>query len=90
MLYRLVTVLKKNRVKMSGSVSLEHGTFAPVRTKDPSQADTHSDPNAEPIPREARIIESNNEYAVIEVICSCGSKSHIQCNYAQLTAAAAQ
>ena len=34
--------------------------------------------------REARIVESNSEYAIIEVICSCGSKAFVQCNYADL------
>lgn len=87
MLYRLTTVIKKDQVLVSGSVRLEPGGDAPVRTATPSQTDPHA-PDSEPVAQEARIIESNNEYAVIEVICSCGAKSHIQCNYAQMTATA--
>lgn len=31
--------------------------------------------------REARIVESNDEYAVIEIVCGCGGKSFVQCNF---------
>lgn len=75
---RIVTVLKSAQVLVSGSVRLEPGDVAaPVRTTASAQTDAH--------PQQARIIESNDEYAVIEVICGCGGKSHIQCNYAPLT-----
>ena len=37
------------------------------------------------VPQEARVIESNSEYAILEVICGCGNKMHIQCNYGDMT-----
>ena len=34
--------------------------------------------------QQARIVESNSEYAIIEITCSCGCKAFVQCNYADL------
>jgi hypothetical protein len=74
------TVLKKNQVQTGGSVRLTRGGGnAPVRTLPSGQT------AAPAVPQEARVIESNNEYAIIEVKCSCGQTMHIQCNYAHLT-----
>ena len=42
------------------------------------------------VARQVRIVESNNEYAIIEVTCSCGSKAFVQCNYAELNGTAQQ
>ena len=79
---RTVKVVKNNQVQISGNVCLTPATTAgSPRLKPLSQTDTQP----AQVPQEARIIESNNEYAIIEVICSCGTKSHIQCNYAAMT-----
>ena len=67
---------------MSGSVRLTpEAAVAPVRTAFSAPAGT---PQADATPQSARIVESNNEYAVIEVICSCGNKNQVQCNYADV------
>lgn len=29
----------------------------------------------------ANIVESNQQFAVLEIICSCGAKGHIKCLY---------
>ena len=71
-----IKVLKSDQVKVSGTVRLTPGGAAPVRTASSAQADTSAG-----VPEQARIVESNNEYAIIEVTCGCGAKSHIQCNY---------
>jgi hypothetical protein len=76
-----VRILKKSQVKASGTVRLTPGHVAPVRTTCSARADV---PQADLQPRSARIVESNDEYAVIEVVCSCGAKNHIQCNYADI------
>jgi len=77
----VIKVLKSDQVLVSGSVRLEiGGGIAPVRTGPSIQTDTGTDAAAQ----QARIVESNSEYAVIEVTCRCGSKSFIQCNYAEL------
>ena len=35
----------------------------------------------------ARILDNNNEYAVIELICSCGRKTIVRCEYGGAPAA---
>lgn len=84
---RIVTVLKSAQVLVSGSVRLDiGGVAAPVRTSASIQADAHAGGAAQ----EARIVESNSEYAIIEITCGCGDKSLIQCNYAAVTEAGSQ
>lgn len=79
MTHKLVRVLKAEDIELTGSVCLGTGSGpAPVRTDSPAQMDTAA------APQQARIVESNTEYAVIEVICSCGTKNYIQCNYGQM------
>ena len=81
MIGRSVKVMKKDGVKVGGSVRIgpEIG-LAPVRMHSASRAC----PPTAAVAEQARIIESNAEYAVIEIICACGKKSHIQCNYANV------
>ncbi len=80
---KLVKVIKGRQISLSGSVRLGPGNLPfPVRTEQtPARPDSHTPASA---PRQVRIVESNSEYAIIEVICSCGSKCHIQCNYADI------
>jgi len=73
---KVIRVLKKGQVKFGGSVKLEGGAAGGV---EPS-----SGPGG-PTAQQARIVESNNEYAIIEITCSCGQKTHVQCNYSNLT-----
>ncbi len=81
---RLVTVLKADQVLVSGTVCLDvGGGIAPVRTATSTQTTAHAGSAVQ----QARIIESNDEYAILELTCSCGTKTHIQCNYSQLTGA---
>lgn len=81
MIARCVKVMKKNGVAVGGSVRIAPGMgVAPVRTKATSRI---SSPTAD-TPQQARIIESNADYAIIEIICGCGTKSYVQCNYANL------
>jgi len=80
-----VKVLKGDQVRMRGSVCLGlqaapgHKGTAPVRPSTSARAGLRA------APQQAKIIESNDEYAIIEVTCACGAKSHIQCNYASMT-----
>jgi hypothetical protein len=80
MSHRPVKVIKSDRVVEQGSICLEIGEITI------SSAESSSQPAFAGVAQEAKIIESNSEYAIIEVICSCGSRSHIQCNYAAVTA----
>jgi len=78
----MVKVLKSGHVRISGSVRLEPQTLC--------RGGRMQHPATQPVPRnsgaaqEVRILESNNEYAIIEVVCSCGARSHVQCNYADM------
>lgn len=83
MVNRTVKVVKNNQVQVSGSVCLTPTSTAGTLRLKPATSQT--DVQTAQVPQEARIIESNNEYAIIEVTCSCGAKSHIQCNYAEMT-----
>ena len=70
MIHRLVTLLKADNVKMAEqSVVIVPGALAAGAAAGDSAA------------QEARIVESNDEYAVIEIVCACGGKSFVQCNF---------
>ena len=69
MIHRIVTLLKADTVKMAEqSVVIVPGS-SPAAAVGGSTA------------QEARIVESNDEYAVIEIVCGCGGKSFVQCNF---------
>ena len=81
MIARCVKVMKKDGVTVGGSVRIGPQTGrAPVRINAASRAY----PPTGAVAQQARIIESNADYAVIEITCACGTKSHIQCNYANI------
>ncbi len=80
MIRQTVKVAKRNSVKVGGSARIAPlSGAAPVRTKTSARAS--SPPSAGP---QARLVESNAEYAIIEVTCTCGTKNYIQCSYADL------
>lgn len=73
MIHRLVTLLKADTVKMGEqSVVVGPGASA-VASAGAAAGDSTA--------QEARIVESNDEYAVIEIVCGCGGKSFVQCNF---------
>jgi hypothetical protein len=83
---RILEVLKSDQVMVSGSVRLGLGkSGSPVRAQNSAQTAGHADAGESP-PQEVRIVESNSEYAIIEVVCGCGRKCHVQCNYADVAA----
>ena len=84
---RPIKVLKGDQVLVSGSVCLETGSsLAPVRTSAPSDgAHASTEPGHT---QQANIVETTEQYAVIEVVCSCGSTTRLQCNYAEVAAPA--
>jgi len=75
-MYKTVDVIKKDQTHDCGTVRLGNGDKnAPVRPVTPSRT----------VPQgsiQARLVDSNEEFALIEVICSCGAKTQIQCRYA--------
>lgn len=84
---RPVRILKGDQVLVSGSVCLDTGSsLAPVSTSAPSEGDAHT--STEPgHAQQAGIVETTDQYVVIEVVCSCGSTTRLQCNYAEMAAA---
>ncbi len=63
-------VIKKTQVRMAGSRSLEPAGDTPLPCGDaPAQAG-------------ARIVETADDGALIEVTCSCGRVTYVRCDYA--------
>ncbi|MCE5186610.1 MAG: hypothetical protein LLF76_10845 [Planctomycetaceae bacterium] len=75
MIGKRVKLIKRSDVEVSGSTHLPESAGARKTVRPPATACAA---------QQARIIESNSEYAILEVCCSCGAKSHIQCNYANV------
>ncbi len=65
-------LLKSNEVKIEGQFHLDVGPTAapPQQQANPNLAASH-----------VRILENHPEYALIELTCTCGNKSHIKCQY---------
>ena len=65
-------VLKSDKVKLEGRFVLgasEAGTDSPRQQIAASSAP------------QVRILENHEQYAVIEVICSCGTRTSLKCEY---------
>jgi hypothetical protein len=67
-------ILKKDDVELDGQFQLDLGL---VKYEAPEPAKLEA-PVAEP---QARIIENQPGYVVIEVTCSCGTKVCLKCDY---------
>jgi len=66
-------ILKGNNVKLEGRFHLDAGEVAPGLAKEKNGA------SAAP---QVSIVENQPEFAVMEVTCSCGTKTYIRCEYA--------
>jgi len=65
-------ILKSNEVKVEGQFYLDAGS-----TGAPPQQQA----NAAVAASQVRILENHPEYALLELTCTCGNKSHIRCQY---------
>ena len=70
----MATVLKKHQVELSGSVLLDVGSSGSSQATAIAPAE-HSEP------ARATVVETNDTFATIELVCSCGTKTYLQCNY---------
>jgi len=71
-------VLKANQIRLEEPVRLSiGGTSGPH----------HSGTAATEPPAHIRVTESNPDFAVLEVTCSCGRVIHVHCEYARAGAA---
>jgi len=66
-------ILKAGNVKLEGKFTLD---IVQVETDQPRQQGTAL---VEP---KVRVVESQSEFVVIEVTCSCGTGMHLRCEYA--------
>ncbi len=66
-------ILKECDVRLEGQFTIDIVQPEPGQTKQPDA------PLAEP---KVRIVESQPEFAVIEITCSCGTGMYLRCEYA--------
>ena len=72
-------ILKSDNVKLEGQFHLD---LAQVESAEDGAKQTSAASTAP----QARIVENHPEFAVIEVICSCGTGTHLRCEYAGVQA----
>jgi hypothetical protein len=65
-------ILKSNNVKLEGRFHLNAGQGGKCPTNERNAAVTSS---------QVCVVQSQPEFAVIEVTCSCGAKTLIRCDY---------
>jgi len=68
---RTAHVLKSGEVECGGSVKL---TGAAAETTGPASHPASAI-------QQAQIVENTEQYALIEVVCSCGAKTYVRCEY---------
>ena len=68
-------ILKSNDVKLQGRFQLDMAHISTKTAK--SQNSTLAAP-------QVRIVEKHSEFAVIEITCSCGTITHLKCEYAEV------
>ena len=71
-------VLKKNRSRPGRVVELPSGASSGLSVAAAPAGRVAG-------PAQARIIESNSDYAIVEIRCGCGQKSFVQCNYGNVS-----
>ncbi|MFC1676874.1 hypothetical protein ACFL3G_07425 [Planctomycetota bacterium] len=71
-------ILKSQNVKLEGNFVIEL-LGSPAAAANTPVANTNIKP-------QVGIVENQQEFAVIEVTCSCGTKTRIKCNYAEIQA----
>ena len=79
MVHKPVTVVKNEHVVVEGNICIKLGSGIESSVQ-PISGQAMKPGDIE----QARVIESNEQYAIIEIVCSCGAKSHIQCNYGDI------
>jgi hypothetical protein len=64
-------VIRKHQVKDAGTCRLDHGA---VYAQPPQAAASSRSP-------QVQIVENTPQGVVLECVCSCGTKTYIQCDY---------
>jgi hypothetical protein len=68
------------RIIKGSDIKLE-GTFRLDANQPQQSAPSPQRPAAGAVPVQARILESQPQYAIIEVTCSCGTKTQVRCEF---------
>jgi len=68
-------ILKSNDVILQGRIQLDMAHISTKQTKGQ---------NSVLVAPQVRIVEKHSEFAVIEITCSCGTKTHIKCEYTEI------
>ena len=66
-------ILKGDQVKLEGRLQLHAPRIQPNAQQGATAAS---------VAQQARVVESHSESAVIEIICSCGRRTYLKCEYA--------
>lgn len=77
MIQTINRVLKSDEVEIDGKCHLDIGRS--VSSAQPGK-------NNNSAAAKARILDNTNEYALIELICSCGKKTLVRCEYGDVSA----
>jgi hypothetical protein len=78
MMQTMNRVLKSDEVEIDGRCHLEIGRSA---------SSAQPGKNSNGVAAKARMLDNTNEYALIELICSCGKKTLVRCEYGDVSAA---
>lgn len=65
-------ILKSKDVRLEGRFSLDASQTV---------TDSKNKTNTASTAPQVRIVENHPEFAVIEITCSCGAKTHVRCEY---------
>lgn len=71
-------ILKVSEVEFEGTVTIE---LSPIAASPAAAQNTGS------VPQSVNIVENTPEFALVEVTCSCGTKTLIKCQYPAATEA---
>ncbi len=72
---------KHSSIIKGDDISIE-GSFQLDLESQPGQQTVHTQPAASAEqPKQVRIVENNDQFAIIEITCSCGNKMHVKCQY---------
>ena len=65
-------ILKSDEVTLEGRLQLDVPNIQPNLPRGASAA---------PVTPQTRMVENHPEFAVIEIICSCGRRTYLKCEY---------
>jgi hypothetical protein len=68
-------ILKADNVKLEGQLHLDLWNAQAATPKEKGAASSAS---------QARVVENHEEFALLEVTCSCGNKIYLKCEYGDL------